>query len=524
MRFRLQDHRAVWWVAVLLMASLPWFVSAALLSRHGMTWGDITPFTPIESDELFYWHQAASFRAVGFAAGYYTLDEHPAAASWTPYYAWGPFVPALYGTLAHIFGWQPHSMVIYNLAMLSLGVLTFAALARPPLFGLGLLGAIIATYSPLLIFHTVSMLPVMEMGLALGAAGLLYWHFQRLRTRTLVIATVVILLFALVRGTWTFVLIPLFTLTVWPSNGRKVGLFGGLALGLCVVIWGLILMTAAPYPDRLSSITRVMSEDLGAGLELWARTTWENILNLDAGYEAAILLRWVALGLIAALGVQVLWPRAKPHSEMPHYAYVRPYGVVIFVLLMLFALAIFAYDVNDWRDFRLLSPFVLMAVALVIAYRRWHWALLVLGVMIVGLPFSARGHNSYIRPKADPTVHAAYAQWQAQWAGVLAYDQSTPSRWCNTLLYPIKMMGRFTASADQVALLGAVPAGIGLSFYSKVLPAKVQSRWVIIDDEDTPIMPSTALQPVFELPSGALYRNLDSPCETTQPPEASPSG
>lgn len=523
MRFQLQDLRVVWWGAVLLVASIPWFVSAALLSRHGMTWSSITPFTPTESDELFYWHQAASFRAVGFAAGYYTLDEHPAAASWTPYYAWGPFVPAFYGTLAHFFGWHPHSMVIYNLALLSIGLLTFAVLVKPPLFGLGLLGAIIATYSPLLIFHTVSMLPAMEMGLALVAAGLLYWHFQRPRTQTLVIATVAIMLFALIRGTWTFVLLPLLTLTVWPSNARRVGLFGGLALGLCVFIWGLILTTAAPYPDRLSSITRVMSADFGAGLELWARTTWENILNLDAGYEAAIMLRWVALGLIAALGFEVLRRRAKPHQEMAHYAFVRPFGVSIFTLIMLFAVAIFAYDVADWRDFRLLSPFVLMTVALVIAYRQWHWALIVLGVMIVGLPFSARGHNNFIRAKADPAIHMAYAHWQAQWAGVLAYNQSAPSRWCNTLLYPIEMSG-FAASADQVALLGAVPAGIGLSFYSEALPARIQSRWVIIDDEDTPIMSSAGLQPMLALPTGALYRNLDSPCETTQPPEASPSG
>ncbi|MFQ3646341.1 MAG: hypothetical protein SNJ80_05375 [Anaerolinea sp.] len=49
-------------------------------------------------------------------------------------------------------------------------------------------------------------------------------------------------------------------------------------------------------------------------------------------------------------------------------------------------------------------------------------------------------------------------------------------------------------------------------------------RWVIIDEEDAPTVLSASLQPVLELPFGVLYRNLNSACETDQPPESAPSG
>ncbi len=516
---RLLQNRFIWWGVALLVISLPWLVSAALLSLHSMTWHDITPFTPTESDELFYWHQAASFKQVGFAAGYYTTDEQPAAASWTPYYAWGPFVPALYGTLGRLFGWQLYSIPVYNLALLSLGLIAFIALTRPPLIGLMLLGALIATYSPLLIFHTVSMLPVMELGLGLAAAGLLYWHFQRPRLATLAVVTVIITLFALVRGTWALVLLPLFSVTAWTTGVRKTLLYVGAALGLNVVIWGIIFTTAAPYPDRLSVIARMMSQDAFRGLELWVRSSLNNMTNIKVGHEAAIVMRWVGLGLIVALSLSLLRWRGKVRStEAVPAAYMRPYFVCVFTLLLLFTLAIFAYDVNDWLDFRILSPFVLMTAALMIALRRWHWASLILIAMIVTLSFSARGHNIFIRPKTNPEIQTAYAHWQQQLSDVLVYDQTAESRWCNTLLFPVN----FFSSVNQSPIVGAVPAGIGLSFsFNLSRLSTIRSQWVMLTD-NTPAPES--LQRVLDLPSGGLYRNLESACETAQPPEQPTGG
>ncbi|XWX03968.1 hypothetical protein VZO05_00170 [Aggregatilineales bacterium SYSU G02658] len=501
---RLSQNRFIWWGVALLVIGVPWLVSATLLSRYNMTWRDLTP--SVDSDETYYWHQAASFMQVGFAAGYYTVDEQPAAAAWTPYYAWGPFVPTFYGTLGRLFGWQPYSMPVYNLAILSLGLIAFIALTRPPLIGLMLLGALIATYSPLLIFHTVSMLPVMELGLGLAAAGLFYWHFQRPRLATLAVVTVVITLFALIRSTWAFVFLPLFLTTAYSLKTRQLLLYVILGAGLTTAMWAMFFILGAPYPNRLSIIIRIISQDVLAGLELWARSSVNNIRNINTSYEAAIVMRWVGIGLIAALSAELIRQRAKLRSTETA-AHVYHYILCIAILFMLFALAIFAYEVAGWLDFRILSPFVLMTAALMIALRRWHWASLVLITMIVTLPFSARGHNSFIRSRANPDIQTAYVQWQQQLEGTLIYNPDAESRWCNTLLLSLP-------SSEQFTIVGAVPAGIGLSFFFNLsrLPT-IRSQWVILDDN----MPAPeSLQRVLDLPSGGLYRNLESACETAQ--------
>jgi hypothetical protein len=72
---------------------------------------DVTPnrFYPFKVDEMRYWHQIATFRAVGFNGGYYTIDEQPAPASFSHFHTKGPLFPMLYGTIACFVGWYPES-------------------------------------------------------------------------------------------------------------------------------------------------------------------------------------------------------------------------------------------------------------------------------------------------------------------------------------------------------------------------------------------------------------------------------
>ena len=67
----------------------------------------LADFHPAKSDAIMYWHQIKTFVAVGFSGGYYTVGEEAAAASFTHFYAHGPWFIALYGLIGKTVGLEP---------------------------------------------------------------------------------------------------------------------------------------------------------------------------------------------------------------------------------------------------------------------------------------------------------------------------------------------------------------------------------------------------------------------------------
>ena len=80
-------------------------------------------FHPEMSDAIMYWHQIKTFVAVGFSGGYYTVGEEAAAASFTHFYAWGPWYIALYGLIGKVVGWNLWSPMLFDVAAVTLALL-----------------------------------------------------------------------------------------------------------------------------------------------------------------------------------------------------------------------------------------------------------------------------------------------------------------------------------------------------------------------------------------------------------------
>jgi hypothetical protein len=97
-------------VAALAPAVATWLLVRVHLDAH---LGDFVP--AFENDQIGYWHYVLSFGHVGFESGYYTPNEHPAAAGLVHFDVHGPFFPMLYGSVARLVGWDLDSGTYFNM-------------------------------------------------------------------------------------------------------------------------------------------------------------------------------------------------------------------------------------------------------------------------------------------------------------------------------------------------------------------------------------------------------------------------
>ena len=95
----------------LLVSAIPAAVAWLMIaSNPGVT---LLDYTPQWSDEVYNWHQVATFRAVGFEGGYYTSNERPAPVSFIHFYAHGPVYPIVMGVMGKMLGWEYYLSLIH---------------------------------------------------------------------------------------------------------------------------------------------------------------------------------------------------------------------------------------------------------------------------------------------------------------------------------------------------------------------------------------------------------------------------
>ena len=222
-------------------------------------------FHPDTTDAIMYWHQIRTFAAVGFSGGYYTVGEEAAAASFTHFYAWGPWYIALYGLIGKAVGWSLWSPMLFDVAAVTLALLGAVLLIRPNSRQLVLVLLVLLTYWPLHLHLPRAMQEPFHYAVAILLAGIFYRllvHEGAVPHRLLGAALVMIVGAALVRPTWALLLLPLVTIVVEkrphgraPRGSRFRQVFCGWPLlTACAVVAGIFLLSryvAAPYPHRV---------------------------------------------------------------------------------------------------------------------------------------------------------------------------------------------------------------------------------------------------------------------------------
>ena len=481
-------------------------------------------FHPAVSDAIMYWHQIKTFAAVGFSGGYYTIGEEAAAASFTHFYAWGPWYIAVYGLIGKVVGWNLWSPMLFDAAAVTLALLGSLLLMRPNVRRLVLVLLVLLTYWPLHLYLPRAMQEPFHYAVAILLAGIFYRllvHEGAVPHRLLGAALVMILGAALVRPTWAVLLLPLVTIVVEKrphSHTTRGNRFRQVfrdwpLLPACAAIAGLFLLhlyVAAPFPNRWTFDVQLLLRSPVVVLQsLVAVTTVQGMAFMWPDFENPIwtLLRYQALGIVLWMTVlqfkragheaEHVAPGRQPWRRAERLTHILNLGLTVLLLVMLF-------DVGSWRDYRVVAPHLLLSLLLLAACGRTRVvAVAVLAGLLLTPSFLADYKEKASRQFTDDRARIdAFAE---QTAGTLVYQpQSNP--WCNTILLP-----------QRIAFLPeslAIPAGIGISFHNdNTSLSDLKSGYVMVDDESRKDMTDAFdLQFASATAIGDLYRNVAMSC------------
>lgn len=474
-------------------------VLLAVLALHHWMGRHLGQYTPWQTDELSYWHQISTFTTAGFGNGYYTLQELTPSLPVDAYGPWGPAFPALYGALLFPFGMTLVSVVKLNMVVFAVVAGVSLFLARLDLRRTLLLAALLATFTPLL----RELVTGMEEPLHFAFGVLLAVLFHRLivgkiQARWVLLA---VLVAALIRPTWGFLLIPAALLAfrsdrrrqVWGAAGATVAAF---ALGVLFTVWSapfpftyLAMLRATP---SLSGKFALLGANIERNLSLLPRLTQPFVYTAPViGYQVmgCALIGVVAVGLAVRR-------RADPAVPL----------TVALALLPPLALIVTMYD--EVNGMRTLAPHVLFAGVL-FGVTRKRWTALVPVLLIVSnlLTVGWYRHDLISFSQHDYSEHAGGISRLRTELGRSIRFRPGADRWCNTIL--------LSTDGSFLPQFVGVPAGFGLSLdLDHRFDGPLKSAYVLTTPTSLVLLPGRGadLVPLEHTEVGELYRNPRSPC------------
>jgi hypothetical protein len=464
------------------------------------------------TDQIVYWSEINTFRAVGFEGGYFNFSEVPARANFTPYGAHSFVYPALIGIPARLFGWGWASPVYANMILIGAALAGFILLVRPDLPQLFALAAGVAVFYPLLLFIPTAMQETINQAAGILAAGLFYVRLSKGSAAPRWISPVYFVLIAvmsLVRLTWAFMFLPYLWLIV-PQKRRWLALVLGGGLIAAAVLF--FLYTAAPYQRNfLNFLMRQMAQNPSIThlITILYSFFLENTARLTSGEVLAILQRIQVIGLILA-ALLALTRRSKLRliRRLPRPSWgTGESAVLVYTLGFILLIHLQVYAISDLLDFRVMSAYVLFALLWLIAFRRLRTVAILIGLNLIALP-AFLSLYTFINTASFSYDEARITAFEEAIAPHIAYDPQVESAWGNTVL-----TGAFPPE------MAALPDGVGfvIALPSDPFDHAPRSRWLLLTDADLAILQDKLpddvnldLQPLVETSAGTLYLNLDA--------------
>ncbi len=512
-------------VLAVLVTFTPALVTYFMVTQHvGVT---LSQFVPWVNDEVSLWHQALTFSHHGFTGGgYYTLYELPAKASFTHYYAWGPFYPMLQGIFARIFGWELYSGVLFNIMLMTAAIAFFIYAARPTKRQLVLAGLLLGTFWTMLVYIPTGMQESFQAAVAIALAALFYRLLNEgpslpRRWQALIVGT--ILCASLIRGTWVLAFFPYFLLSARNNwRGYALALVKALVLSAAAFAFYSYISSELPYrfTDQLFNAIGAASglgdkidaalDMFGDRIELNRRLFQDDMPSFDwliigvvMWFEYLLLLAGVAIWLAVSA------TRAYRARQPFRLGDTIPREILFhgLNLLMLLFLLILLYQV----DFRMGVAALLLSLLVMLLKQHERAVIAVILVNLLLVPFFATTYDVFAQGRFFP-YRPYIEQVDALVNPHVVYQDDAPSGWCNTLLFPVELYSWPVT---------VIPEGIGVSMYYTLddlsLPAK--SKYLVLTDSGyTRLSEYQELERMsqqsiglFSEPVG-LYVNHDAPC------------
>jgi len=450
--------KAQWPLSLLLIAS-PWillFVTTGLLAHHS-----VFNSVPCWSDELAYWHEVLSFSQKGLDFGYYSMNE--VLPTFFSFGTHGFGAVTVYAMFGKIFGWKAYSLVIANTFFMSLAFLLLITLIKISNKSLLLICVFCLTYTPLILFSATSMTELLNFSVLIMYFGLLQMYMKREGKKW----PVILVLFCTAISCIRIIYIILFLPVLFKRNQKfKFDLKFLILFVLWIAYSGLLFVLnnhfVSPYPDSFlyelfssNSIPDFVSNFVSH----FAENTL-NLINPVSENIIQVLQRYFLLIfiLICLVKSNIIQSKFKK-IEIDYFS--------VFLILFLFLLVnIAAYDVFDWRDYRVLAPVLFGSILYLILNEKSPVIVSSIVFNTIGIVFllispqvvESFQTGRYSKPLGNPLLNR------------IEYTAHPISRFYNTLV--IQQLNTNTVLN--------IPAGIGIS-YSDVLSDKLRSRYIFTD-------------------------------------------
>jgi hypothetical protein len=442
-------------VGLLLIAS-PWmilFITTGIIAHHSVFYS-----APCWSDELSYWHEILSFSQKGLDFGYYTINEAlPKCLSFGSHGFGSVSVYALFGK---IFGWKTYSIVIANAFFMSLAFLFLNVILKPSSKSLLYIWVFSLTYTPLILFSSTSMTELLNYSVLIVYFSMLYVYFKRGSKNLLVSLLLFCTIISFIRIIYVVLFLPLlFKRNTEFQFDLKFVVSIVLWIAFSALLFVLNNIFVSPYPDSFlneSLSSKGFSEFVSNFVTHFVQNAW-NLINPFSENTIQVLNRYFVIFVCLACLV-------KSRSIQTRFKKIEIGYFIVFLILFLFLLInIAAYDVFDWRDYRVLAPVLFGSVLFLMLNGKRFIIYFSLAVNLLGIIFllvSPHVLQSFNNGRYSKSV-------ENKLLNNIEYSAQSKSRYENTIV-----VQQF--SADVVL---NVPAGIGITC-SDTLSDKLNSKYI----------------------------------------------
>jgi len=439
----IKPNKTQLFVSLWLIAS-PWIILLIItrLLFHQSVFNSV----PCWSDELSYWHEVLSFSQKGFNFGYYTMNE--AIPHFLSFGSHGFGAVSVYGLYAWIFGWKAYSMVIANAFFISVALLVFTLLVKTSVKNLLLILFFTLTNAPVILFSTTSMTELLNYSVLIIYFAGLYKYFKQGEKNLLVFLLFFCTAISFIRIIYILLFLPLLFKR---CNEFKFDRKFSLSIVLWILFSGLLFVLnnlfISPYPGSyLNDLLKSNGfTDFVTNFAVhFVQNSW-NLINPVSENIIQVFQRYYVI-------LVCLFSLVKSNVIQSKFKKIETAYFIVFLILFLFLLTtIAAYDVFDWRDYRVMAPVLYGCVLFLILNHKTKLIVGLIALNLIGLillfisPEVMESFNKdrYNKPLENKLLNK------------IEYNAHPASRFENTII-----VNQF----DTNTVLN-IPAGIGISYF-----------------------------------------------------------
>lgn len=508
-------------LAAALLCSLP------LLSVYGFVHfflkATLDDYFPSGGDPVGYWHEIATFAAVGFKGGYYGFEETTSRAATLGIGTFGAhsqWFQMFYGVIAKFTGWKPGTVVFVNIWLLTLSLGLMCWLMRGGLRFLLFCMALLATSPYIQQSFPVMMMEPLQYSIAFILAGLFSRRLATpLDSRRGLNACIwgVLLLAGLSRYSWGILYFAYYLdfSNKYPARDRLAQ--AAMATACLALTYGVYTYFTAPYPYEpfpgsqfgISVYVSLLHGDVTPLANL-LKTNLMGVLRPEE-LSPPILLLWMIAFYTFASPWLALREKNDDVPAAGNAATCLAWFHAINLGGIMAAAFLYYYATVGMVGLRTSMPHFVCSLILLARYCRLRWLFPVIALQLVLMPAFLLNTLRLNTDEFDGYTKLVIQRETQDLFQKMQYRQGAVSPWCNTAL----VFGTYQSGAACMF----VPAGISIN--DMRMPEKkdslgsLKSAWVITREPDARALlrGMPGLQELGSQGPWTLYRNNNAPCE-----------